>query len=496
VNVYVTVSFLQRFWQQNPALLYGLSLLLGVSLAINGDVFLLIPIVFIFWNRRAFLVFLLVIGSFCYCKFTYQFPYETTTGTAHIKLQSLSKIKKLFGTQWIYRGKVLSFITKEGTSIAKNIPCQITVYQKKNTIRPPADRSYLVEGDLKMVSRSFFIFTPNRDKPWHPIKGSWSSAETRFKAKQTISRYIHKHIQDTHSAQFLAGLATGSFNDRQMLYEFSRYGLQHIMAISGFHFAIIASIITLFIRSVVSTKLTSWFLILALSSYFVFLGSSPSIMRAWIAIMITLFGYLAERRFSSLNSLGVAIMAIILMDPLMSQHIGFQFSVITTASILLFYPVMNVVMQKIFTKRTLGQMVLMNHLNQHAYFLLSLLRQTLALAIAVNLVAMPMMLVYFQKFPLLSFLYNLFFPFLVSVSMLLLILGFLFPPFNAINNIYTKNMLNFIYNMPLSLDYTLRVPEFSPGVLILYLSMIMFMGIYLNDAIRKQHQDLYTFAFI
>ena len=77
--------------------------------------------------------------------------------------------------------------------------------------------------------------------------------------------------------------------------------------------------------------------------------------------------------------------------------------------------------QKMFRTRSLSKITEMHWLDQHAYCLLYYLRQGLALALAVNLVAMPITFFYFQKFPLMSLFYNLFFPFLVSFSMLLLL---------------------------------------------------------------------------
>src|SRR5262249_55475973 len=156
----------------------------------------------------------------------------------------------------------------------------------------------------------------------------------------------------------------------------------------------------------------------------------------------------------------IALLAILLFDPLMAKGIGFQFSFATTAAILLLFSSCDVAMQMIFNKRPLSQITKMDRTNQHGYFLLSTIRQGLALTLAVNLVALPMTLFYFHKFPWMSLIYNLFFPFLVSVSMLLLIIGtlsqLLFSPLgewvHACNNVYTHYMLNYTYNMPTSVD--------------------------------------------
>ena len=179
---------------------------------------------------------------------------------------------------------------------------------------------------------------------------------------------------------------------------------------------------------------------------------------------------------------------------------GFQFSFITTAAILLLYSASDLMMRKVFKKRPLSQMVEMNELNQHAYCFLAFFRQAFALTIAVNLIALPMMLYYFQKFPLLSLGYNVFFPFLVSIAMFLLILGilgsFAFPPLgeiiHALNDRYTQFVLNFTYNLPTTFDFTWRVQGISIQWIVCYLCFIFSMAIYIrhrSDQNRHSKED-------
>ena len=78
--------------------------------------------------------------------------------------------------------------------------------------------------------------------------------------------------------------------DRLMQFEFGRFGLQHIMAISGFHFAILAGFFSFGLHLMLNRRVANAFLIALLSTYFVFLGAGPSILRAWMTILITLGG--------------------------------------------------------------------------------------------------------------------------------------------------------------------------------------------------------------
>lgn len=498
-----------KFWQQHPALLYALAILLGIQMALAWHVIVLLPIAVLLvpMARQTLLAIALMIMSFFYVTAHYTFPQlpqEGIVGTAFIEITSVSSKTTHFGKQWSYRGTINRFLSSEGDLVARNVPYNLSISQKEDIKRPIADTSYKITAKLKELSAGYYSLNPISEDPWYPVNGTWSLAEWRFRAKQQVSQYIQDHLSSSQVATFLAGIATGDFDDRTMFFEFGRFGLQHIMAISGFHFAIIATILSGGLRLILSKKRATFFLIFLISSYFIFLGCGASIMRAWISILIVLFGYVLQRRGSGLNSLGIGMIAILFFDPLQCKSLGFQFSFITTAAILLFFPICDYLIQRLFKKRSLSKMLEMDKVNQHAYCLLSFFRQGLALTVAVNMIALPMTLHYFHKFPFLSLIYNLFFPFMVSISMLLLIVGIFFsliiPPLgalvNALNQFYTQFMLNFIYNMPPSLDIVWRVPGVSSNFIIIYLTLVFTAGICLKHYLEEYKDTYQDFVFI
>lgn len=177
---------------------------------------------------------------------------------------------------------------------------------------------------------------------------------------------------------------------------------------------------------------------------------------------------------------------------------GFQLSFLTTASILLFFKSVDDGMQKLFRKRTLTVACEMSPIDQWGYIFLTLFRQGISLTIAVNLAALPATLSLFSQFPLMSLPYNLFFPFFVSISMLLLILGFialiLFPPLgffiHSFNSFFTREVLGFTTHMPRRIDFYLETDFITPSFLICFLSFIFFFGLFINN---KQKEN---FKFI
>ena len=462
--------FLAEFWRRYPGLLYGLACLLGSFAALKSAPILIFPAVFLLFQIswiRVCLAAVLFVCVLLVVQIRYQFPElpeDGVTGTVYFQIDSLSNVRHHFGRKWIYRGKIATFIPDAGGMTARNLPCRIVLPDKPELLRPSADGSYIIQGRLQKMERGGYLFKMAKEAPWSPVARSFSLAEARYRAKAALSNYISRHVGDERSSVFLTGIVTGEFDDRLMQHEFGRFGLQHIMAISGFHFSIIASILSFLLRLVMGHRAAMLCLVGFLSAYFLFLGLSPSIMRAWITIMIALSGVLWERKGSGLNALGLSMMAVLLHDPLLCLHIGFQYSFAATAAILLLYGPCEQFLQKLFPKRRLSQALKMDRFNQHGYLLVTLLRQAMALGIAVNLVTIPMMLTHFQQFPVMSLVYNLFFPSMVSLSMLLLILGMLvgWLPFisgwiHSLNAAYTRFVLDYTYNMPLAVDVTVKM---------------------------------------
>ncbi len=355
----------------------------------------------------------------------------------------------------------------------------ISILDQPDLFRPAANSDYKVVGTLKPTKSGGYLFAPSKEAPWLQVGSTWSFAEWRYHSKAFVSRWVSEHITSTRAGSFLSGIATGDFDDRLLSFELARFGVQHIMAISGFHFGILAAVLGLALRSLLGGRRAAIGLLMLMTAYFIFIGSSPSVSRAWITIAVALLAYLWHCKEHALNSLGVALLCVLVSNPLSVINLGFQFSFLATAAILLGYKAFNEGLQTLWQKRSLARALQLSSQDQHGYYLLSLTRQSLALTLAVHLVAVPLTLYHFHKFPFMSLLYNLFFPFLVSISMLLLILAALLaflPPVAAwlhgLNSYFTDMTLNLTFHMPPSIDYTVRMDAFPYEWVILYTVLI------------------------
>lgn len=485
-----------RFWSKHPALFIGLSLLLGTALFFHphplfGVLFL--PLILTAKSKHTFLAALLCAGcAFFYASYRHPkigLPQEKIKGAGIFHIDQVKHYASPFAKSFLYKGTLKTFDSDIGTF--KEIPCSI--YLPLFGKRPPANTDYKIQGELSQKGEFEFVLKPQKKVPWTPVPSLFNLSEWRFSAKQALCRYLKKHIADTHTHTLLNALATGEINERIITLEFGKVGLQHLLAISGFHFAIAALFLHLLFRLFLPHKFSILLLLGALSLYYLFLGNAPSIQRAYLAIALFSLGKLFSLKISGLNALGVGLIIELLFSPLCATQLGFQLTFLCTLAILLFYPLTNRALMILFPQRTHSQMRAMPLLDKHGAILSSLLRQLLAINLAVNLISLPVLLYLFHKFPLLSLSYNLFFPSLICISMLLLYLALLFAPvlpflshaIHSLNNTWTSAILNLTTNPPAFLDFSLRTSHLSLPLVLSTLAAAFFVGIFFHEKEEK-----------
>ncbi|MBS0651810.1 MAG: ComEC/Rec2 family competence protein [Verrucomicrobia bacterium] len=485
------------FWEKHPALLLGIILLLGTAFSFHCDpielfTFFVLLIPFAKqprqWKKMVFflLVFALGWGSACYRAPLIQLNHPKMEGNARFTISSIKNYQSPFHRSLAYKGKLHGFHSQD-KNLFTPIPCQI--YLPFSTNRPKANCDYEINGTLVQKGPRQFVFKPKKNRPWTPIPSTSSLAEIRYKAKLAVHDYLKEHIKDRSASTFLNALATGDVDERTLSMEFSRLGIQHILAISGFHFALIVLFLSILFNLFLSPRISSSLLILLLSAYYLFLGDSPSVQRAWIAMSAFLVGKLFNLRISALNALGLGLCFEVLIEPAVISHLGFILSFLCTLSILLLYPLMQPICKLLLPSRTFSTAKSMPHLDQWGYVIAAFIRNALAVNIAVHLACLPVLLFLFHRFPLLSLVYNLFFPFWVSISLLLLCAALLFafpiPPLGqflfAINEHWTSFALTITSHPPALIDFVIRSKSLTYGSVVLFLSALFMAAIYFTE---------------
>lgn len=520
IGLFMLMIFsLLHFWLCHPALLYGIAFLLGLFCHLERSIWLIIPclclwlpfILIATYTKQYYalihltLSLCIFIAAWIYAAAHVAFPVlppQGVVGKAHIKIKNISLQSSLFGERWLYRCEIEQFFPENASySSASSLPCLVILPATHKHPRPFANQEYWVSGKLKQTTNGTYLLKISAKAAWIAIPGSTSWAEKRYQWKKKVSKWVESHFSHPLSGSFLAGLATGEFDDYWMRQQFARFGLQHLLAISGFHFAIIAGFLSFILRLFLPQRARIIGLIVCLGTYYLFLGPQASILRAWIMCTLTLLGGLLEKQTTALNSLGLALLVILGYNPLLCQELGFQLSFSTTAAILLFYSPAQAWLYDLFPKRQLSEVMQMNSRSQHAYCVLAFLRQGLALTLAVNTFALPLTLYYFHQFPWMSLLYNLFYPLLASASLCLFLLGALlfYVPFAAtavhwLNDLYTFFLLQMTYQIPSEIDAYLKVDTFPSVWLIAYFCFASLGGmIWKMLSIKRDQMDAFHF---
>ena len=478
------------FWDKQPALFYGLFILLGAASILAPSFSYIFPLGFLLYSckTRRLLGLSFFTLALIYTKMRYSFPYEEKiTGQGQFHIENLTLYASPFQQSYLFRGTLKTF-TSDDHKTWTHIPCSFHIPLKKQ--RPVASSDLLIKGSLVSKGDKKYILKPTSITP---LETTFSVAEWRFTTKKRFTDSLKASIPDKQACSFLTSMLTGDTDDRLLNLEFNRLGLQHILGVSGFQFVLLAAIIGFFLRLVFPYKIATATLIFLLSAYFFFLGDSPPVQRAWVAVTIFLIGILFNRRTTPLNALGVGLMISILHEPLSILNIGFQLSFLCTFAILLVYPEVRKWMTRLLPSRSFQEILNMTRWHRHGYIFSALIRETLALNLAVHILALPALLCLFGKFPLLSLLYNLFIPFgatLVFIgSLAAIFFTALIPPLghflHHINTHLTVLLLNISNNPPAAFEFFIRAPHFSLSLAIILLTLI-FATLYRKIALAEK----------
>jgi competence protein ComEC len=458
-----------QFWKENPALLASLSILIGTATPLFFEHYLwsiLFAGYLFFCQSKANIVLLL--SSIAY-GFLQQLPPSDKEASGIFKPYALLPHTTPFQKELQYKG-----------ILNDRIPCTI-YYRQNQEQRPAANKTYFVRGELQQRGPADYVL---KTKEWKEYSSNWCFAELRYTTKEKFKEFLSSKFS-SKVAKFLKSLTTGDVEDRSIRYEFSRVGLQHILAISGFHFGILIAFLTFFLRLFLTKTWRIFTLFIITTAYYILIGPSPAVERSYLTALFYLIGLWANLRTSGLNLLGVALGIEIIFNPYLSSNLGFQLSFLSCFAILMFYSPIEQFMRHLSIQRNWSEVLKLSLLSRHGYLAASFFRKAISLNFAVNLVLLPVILFHFQQFPILGLLYNIFFPFCIGGSLFLLLSGLvfqvLFPPVANllfwITDCWTDFLLRLVFNPPLAIDFSLKVSSIPVNIIIFYLLSLSFLRI-------------------
>lgn len=116
-------------------------------------------------------------------------------------------------------------------------------------------------------------------------------------------------------------------------------GLSHLTAVSGANFAIVSTFIFALVGVFHPNRKNQVIItILALFVFVLLVRPTPSVLRAGVMALVFLISKLSGRRSAGVNSLAVAISLLLLINPFQAFEAGFILSVLATAGLIFFAP--------------------------------------------------------------------------------------------------------------------------------------------------------------
>jgi len=299
-----------------------------------------------------------------------------------------------------------------------------------------------------------------------------------FVARKFLIKKI-REILPGNEANFLSAILLGEKENlpEEIKTDFQNSGVAHVLAISGLHVGFVVLIIQLLVSFLpVSFRWHNVFTIFFLVSYMLLTGGKPPVVRATLMVSIYFIGMILERRLDPFNAVFASAFFILFFQPQQLFWIGFQFSYIAVLSILFFYNRMKHLENKIALPETFQKFEKWLKTGIVTPFLVSL---------AAQLGTIPLMVIYFQKLPLISFFLNIvvipLVGFIVALGFCALISSlFVFPLAATLSSFLLKivQLLIWIVHKSASLSFAyLLLPHFSFGMLVIYvLFLILLFG--------------------
>ena len=154
--------------------------------------------------------------------------------------------------------------------------------------------------------------------------------------QQVLDRYRQWGVSE-EAFGVVAAMTLGekSLLEKDVKETYSKVGASHILALSGLHLMIIYAFISLFIAWRRFRLLSQVVVVAALWAFAFLVGMSPSVVRS--ALMITLYALLSlgHRERMSVNTLSLAAIVMLVVNPPSLFDISFQLSFMAVLAILL-----------------------------------------------------------------------------------------------------------------------------------------------------------------
>lgn len=209
---------------------------------------------------------------------------------------------------------------------------------------------------------------------------------------------------------------------------FRKAGISHILAVSGFHISVTSAFIlsALMLLTRKRRKISSVLCMLFVLAYMSIAGFTPSVTRAGIMQLIFLSGNFFQRKADPLNSLGIAVLIITIMNPYAVNDAGFLLSFSATLGILVAGGKIQRYLEDLIKPKAFQHKHFKRRLKQLLYALLKGIISVFSVSFSAFLFTIPVMILYFRQIAIYSVLTNILIAPVLSVVIVCVILTLLF----------------------------------------------------------------------
>lgn len=196
---------------------------------------------------------------------------------------------------------------------------------------------------------------------------NWTEAEVSLTSLSALDRTIlaakrlrHQFLSrfqslgiDGQEYAVVAALTLGekAYLSKETKNDYSVSGASHVLALSGLHLSILYGLLTFLMMGWRRQWMAQALIMTLIWAFVVLVGFALSVVRS--ATMLTIYSLvsLLQRDKFSLNTLALAAVVMLIVEPLNLYDTGFQMSFLAVLGILLFFPLFNAFVSKRFLQR-------------------------------------------------------------------------------------------------------------------------------------------------
>jgi len=244
-------------------------------------------------------------------------------------------------------------------------------------------------------------------------------------------------MHNSKTAALLRGLLLADRReiDQETKTQFINSGVVHVLAVSGLHVGFIALIFIILLGRF-NIYLRSVLTIIGLLCFMILTGIPPSVFRATVMTLVIIVAFLTNRSTNIFNSLAIAALIILIINPDEIYSPGFQLSFSAVIAIGVIYPIISRAINRLHIQSKFIRYVLL----------------FMAVSFAAQIGTLPFTLIYFGKLSVIALAANIIviptIGIILSLSVVTLIIGSIFPPialyYAATNDAITWLMLKLI----------------------------------------------------